>query len=120
MPPKPSVDDLARVIRDLQRDVDGIRSGRLTIGSDLDMRGHRITGLAKPVDDSDAQTKIAGTGSLYAPIDSTYVVTGSVDPILTNERLLAGSTSITITDNGAGSTLAISASKRSLTRCTSR
>lgn len=111
MPPKPSVDDLARVIRDLQRDVDGIRSGRLTIGADLDMRGHRITGLAKPVDDSDAQTKIAGTGSLYAPLDSAYLVVGSVDPILTQERLLAGSTSITITDNGPGSTLAVSATQ---------
>lgn len=105
------MDDLARVLRDLQRDIDGIRSGRLTVGSDIDMRGHRITGLAKPVDDSDAQTKIGDTGSLFAPVDSTYIVAGSVDPVLTQERLLAGSSSITLTDNGPGSTMAISATQ---------
>lgn len=91
--------------------MDGIRSGRLTIGSDLDMRGHRITGLAHPVDAGDAQTKLGITGSEFAPIDGAYIVAGSVDPVLTNERLLAGSSSITLTDNGPGSTMAISATQ---------
>lgn len=47
------------------------------------------------------------TGS-YAPINAPYV-TVSLDPTLTQERRLAAGTGITLTDNGAGSTLVIAA-----------
>lgn len=107
----PEIKDVLRVLEDLSRDVDAVRSGRLLISNDIDMRGYKLTGLPTPEDTSDAQPKIGDMTGEFAPLDSAYAVVGNLDGDLPNERLLSGSSSITLTDGGAGSTLAISATQ---------
>ena len=106
--PKPA--DISRALDDLARDLDAVRSGRFKIGTNIDMRGYRITGLPTPEDATDPRIK-GDDETSFAPLTSTYIVAGSVDPDLPNERLLAGSSSITLTDAGAGSTMTISATQ---------
>lgn len=106
--PKPA--DVSRALDDLARDLDAVRSGRFKIGANIDMRGYRITGLPTPEDATDPRIK-GDDETSFAPLTSTYIVAGSVDPDLPNERLLAGSSSITLTDAGAGSTMTISATQ---------
>jgi hypothetical protein len=107
IPPNPSTNDLHRAITDLQQAVDRIAAAPPAITGDLDMRGNRIIGLGAPLAADHAQTRIAG-GTNFAPIGAKYVVTGAADPDLTNERRLTAGSGITLTDNGAGSTLSIS------------
>lgn len=48
------------------------------------------------------------TGGSGAPVGSAYV-TATADGTLTDERVLTAGTGITVTDNGAGSTIVIAA-----------
>ena len=108
LPVNPSVDDIARVIKDLQRSVDGLVAGKLTVNRDLDMRGYRIVNMGQPIDKSDGQTKIGDDGQQFAPLNASYVVAGTLASNLPNERLLSGSAEILVTDNGPGATVSIS------------
>lgn len=107
--PNPTVNDISRAVNELSLAIDAVTNGRFTIRAPIDMRGHGIKNMAKPVDTGDAQTKIDDLTGTFAPLEAKYVVVGNLDPTLPNERLLSSSTSILITDNGAGSTVTASA-----------
>ena len=105
----PNADQRAVIaaLRELATRVDSIANGKFRITGDLDFGGRRIRNLGAPVDHNDAAIKGQIPGEDFAPIGAAYVVAGSLDQDLTSERLLAASTGITITDNGAGSTVTV-------------
>jgi len=57
VPTNPSVDDLTRALRDMEREVLRVSRGGLLVAKDLDMRGFRILNVGNPQDFGDAATQ---------------------------------------------------------------
>lgn len=81
-------------------------------GEDLPTRGElEFTGAGVTVEDIDGRivvTITGGVGGLVPPIDATYVTVSDNAPPLTGSRQLTSSSSVDISDTGAGSPIILS------------
>jgi hypothetical protein len=71
VPPNATLKDLVPLVRDLQRDLDRVTGGDLTIRGDLDMRNYRILNIGNPED-------FGASAATVATDTTTTTVTGDI------------------------------------------
>lgn len=110
LPTRPSLEDINRALREMDRAIDELRGNFLTgerrERGNVDMGRKRLSGLRDAARDDDAMPKRQATRD-FAPSDARYLVLAA-NGTLTQERVLTPGTGIGGADGGAGSTYTLS------------